>query len=71
MEHQQYVVLMIGRFITGVATGLSSMPGTIYVAEISSVQMRAFLTTVIAITVAIGICYVYVLGYIFVVRFRI
>lgn len=62
---QQYPIMLIGRFFTGVSTGLASMPATTYVAEISSTKLRPVMTTSSFNFFATGILLVYVLGYFF------
>lgn len=61
----QYVILLTGRILTGLSTGLSSMPATVYVAEISCPKWRGILTTASSIAFASAILIVYILGFIF------
>lgn len=60
---QQYPVLLIGRVITGLSTGLASMPASVYMAEISSSKLRGVFTTWNAIFFSLGILLVYALGF--------
>nr|XP_022907727.1 facilitated trehalose transporter Tret1-like isoform X2 [Onthophagus taurus]XP_022907728.1 facilitated trehalose transporter Tret1-like isoform X2 [Onthophagus taurus]XP_022912396.1 facilitated trehalose transporter Tret1-like [Onthophagus taurus] len=58
-----YSVLLIGRVITGLSTGLASMPAAVYMAEISSPKLRGMFTTASAIFFSLGILVVYFLGF--------
>lgn len=59
----QYVILLIGRIITGLSTGLASMPASVYMAEVSCSKLRSVFTTWNAIFFSFGILVVYALGY--------
>lgn len=59
----QYSILLVGRIITGLSTGLSSMPASVYMAEVSSSKLRGVFTTWSAIFFSIGVLIVYALGY--------
>lgn len=60
----QYSILILGRVITGLSTGLTSIC-PIYLAEVSSTTLRPFFTTISAMFYSIGILIVYIYGYIF------
>ncbi|KAF6207877.1 hypothetical protein GE061_016326 [Apolygus lucorum] len=57
--------LYIGRLLTGFATGLSSTPATVYVAEVSTSAMRGLFVTGSSISISAGVAIVYTLGLIF------
>lgn len=57
-----YVMLLIGRAITGVATGMGSIPATVYLSEISTPKLRAMLATWTSVFIAIGVLIIYLLG---------
>ncbi|CAH0549258.1 unnamed protein product [Brassicogethes aeneus] len=59
----QFPILLLGRILTGLSTGLSSVPATIYMAEISSPKLRGVFTTWSSISFAIGVLIIYMLGY--------
>lgn len=65
LNNTQYSVLLIGRILTGLATGLSSAPATVYMVEVASVEMRSVFTTWTGISFATGIVIVYILGFMF------
>jgi len=54
--------ILAGRALTGMATGMGSVPGTVYVAEMASKPLRVVFVTWTSIAMAIGILFVYVLG---------
>ncbi|XP_034240027.1 facilitated trehalose transporter Tret1-like isoform X2 [Thrips palmi] len=51
-----------GRILTGLATGMGSVPGTVYVAEVGLKQLRGMLVTWTSIAISLGIVTVYVIG---------
>ncbi|CAH0388120.1 unnamed protein product [Bemisia tabaci] len=53
----------LGRLLTGLATGLSSIPSTVYTSEITSNAMRGILVTCSSISIAVGILTEYCLGW--------
>ncbi|XP_015602755.1 facilitated trehalose transporter Tret1-2 homolog isoform X2 [Cephus cinctus] len=57
--------LLIGRLLSGIATGLASVPATVYAAEVSVPKLRSIVVTWTSIAIAVGILIVYILGYIF------
>ncbi|XP_018321677.1 facilitated trehalose transporter Tret1-2 homolog [Agrilus planipennis] len=59
----QYPILIVGRLITGLSTGVASMPPSVYIAEISSPKLRGMFTTWSSIFFSIGVLIVYLLGY--------
>lgn len=44
-----------GRILTGLATGMGSVPGTVYVAEVGLKQLRGMLVTWTSIAISLGI----------------
>lgn len=65
----EYPLIIAGRAITGIATGMGSIPTTVYLCEISTPRWRAVLATWTSVFVAIGVTIIYVLGYFLQVRF--
>lgn len=57
--------LYIGRLLTGLACGLSSVPSTVYMAESSTAAQRGYLMTGTSIAISLGVAIVYILGLIF------
>lgn len=51
-----------GRILTGLATGMGSVPGTVYVAEVGLKQLRGMLVTWTSIAISLGIVIVYAVG---------
>lgn len=64
----QYPLLIVGRLLTGLSTGLVSASPGIYVAEVSSVKWRVVFTTSSGVFFSLGILAVYIFGAIFKVR---
>lgn len=62
-EHQ-YAILITGRLLTGLSTGLASMPAAVYMAEVSSSNLRGMFTTWNATSFSTGILTIYALGWI-------
>ncbi|CAG9772734.1 unnamed protein product [Ceutorhynchus assimilis] len=62
LQQHQYEVLLVGRFLTGLATGLCGTPAAIYMAEVASSDLRSVFTTWVSLFYAIGIFLVYLLG---------
>lgn len=60
----QYVLLIIGRLLTGLSTGLSSASPSVYITEISTTKLRAAFTTSSGVFFSIGIVLIYVFGWI-------
>lgn len=61
-----YEQILAGRVISGIATGLASVPATVYTAEIAGTpKLRSTMVTWTSISIAVGILVVYVYGYIF------
>ncbi|KAK3908861.1 Facilitated trehalose transporter Tret1 [Frankliniella fusca] len=52
----------VGRILTGLATGMGSVPGTVYVAEVGLKELRGMLVTWTSIAISLGIVLVYVIG---------
>lgn len=61
-EEYQYRVLLVGRLVTGLSTGLASMPAAVYMAEVASPKLRGTFTTATAIFFGLGVFIVYLLG---------
>lgn len=57
--------LLMGRFVTGVGVGISSMVVPLYLAEISPAKWRGALVALNQLMVTIGILIAYVMNYIF------
>lgn len=60
----QYLLLLIGRFLTGFSAGLSSMPAAVYMAEISTSKLRGMFITWNALCFSLGVVVIYILGWI-------
>ncbi|CAK9833441.1 Facilitated trehalose transporter Tret1-2 homolog [Anthophora retusa] len=60
-----YEQILIGRIISGIATGTSSVPATVYSAEVASPKWRSTMVTWTSLAIAIGVLIVYVFGYMF------
>ncbi|XP_057322645.1 facilitated trehalose transporter Tret1-like isoform X1 [Microplitis mediator] len=56
--------LLIGRFITGFATGLGSIAAPVYVSEIAAPKYRTSLTAATNVFISFGILLIYFFGYI-------
>ncbi|PNF39491.1 Facilitated trehalose transporter Tret1-2-like protein [Cryptotermes secundus] len=54
-----------GRLLTGVATGMSSSPATVYVSEVADKSLRGMMVTWSSVGISLGILLVYVIGYLF------
>lgn len=59
-----YEQILIGRVISGIATGLASVPATVYTAEIAGVKWRGTMVTWTSVAIAIGVLIVYIFGFI-------
>ncbi|XP_011707581.1 PREDICTED: facilitated trehalose transporter Tret1-2 homolog isoform X2 [Wasmannia auropunctata] len=60
-----YVQILIGRSISGISTGMASVPTTVYVAEIAGPKWRGTMVTWTSISIALGVLIVYIFGSIF------
>ncbi|XP_032670538.1 facilitated trehalose transporter Tret1-2 homolog [Odontomachus brunneus] len=60
-----YEQILVGRVISGVATGMASVPATVYVAEIAGPKLRSTMVTWTSISIALGVLIVYIFGYVF------
>ncbi|XP_003485020.1 facilitated trehalose transporter Tret1-2 homolog isoform X1 [Bombus impatiens] len=60
-----YEQILVGRIISGIATGMASVPATVYSAEVSSPKWRSIMITWTSVSIAIGVLVVYIFGYIF------
>lgn len=68
IDGQIYAMLLVGRLITGFSTGLASISAAVYMAEVSSPELRGMFTTASASFFSLGIVIVYFLGYLFKVK---
>ncbi|XP_012533979.1 facilitated trehalose transporter Tret1-2 homolog isoform X2 [Monomorium pharaonis] len=59
-----YVQILIGRSISGISTGMASVPTTVYAAEIAGPKWRGTMVTWTSISIALGVLIVYIFGYI-------
>ncbi|XP_019625170.1 PREDICTED: solute carrier family 2, facilitated glucose transporter member 8-like [Branchiostoma belcheri] len=59
---QNLAMLYVGRLLTGIAAGMTSLTVPVYVAEISSPRLRGLLGASFQLMVTIGILLVYVFG---------
>ncbi|XP_060532892.1 facilitated trehalose transporter Tret1-like [Cylas formicarius] len=57
-----YPVLLLGRVLTGLSTGLCGCPAAIYMAEVATSDLRSVFTTWVSLFYAVGIFTVYLLG---------
>jgi facilitated trehalose transporter len=61
-----FIELLVGRVIGGIMTGMSSTPAVMYVSEICHPSLRGRMTLLSSpFNTALGLCTVYLLGYIF------
>jgi len=60
-----YMQILIGRGISGISTGMASVPTTVYVAEIAGTKWRGTMITWTSVSIALGVLLVYIFGYIF------
>ncbi|XP_043262423.1 facilitated trehalose transporter Tret1-2 homolog [Colletes gigas] len=60
-----YEQIIVGRIISGIATGSASVPATVYSAEVASPKWRATMVTWTSVAIAVGVLIVYVFGYLF------
>jgi len=60
-----YIQILIGRSISGIATGMASVPTTVYAAEIAGPKWRGTMITWTSISIALGVLIIYTFGYIF------
>ncbi|XP_054007576.1 facilitated trehalose transporter Tret1-2 homolog [Hylaeus anthracinus] len=60
-----YQQILVGRIISGIATGSASVPATVYSAEVASPKWRATMVTWTSVAIAIGVLIVYIFGYLF------
>lgn len=58
-----YEQVIVGRLISGLASGLASVPATVYTAEVATPKMRGTIVTWTSIAIALGILIVYIFGY--------
>lgn len=56
------LLIYIGRAFTGLATGLSSITATVYIAESSTASLRGYLVTGTSVGISLGIAIVYTMG---------
>ncbi|KAL1121999.1 hypothetical protein AAG570_003407 [Ranatra chinensis] len=55
----------IGRLLTGLAVGLSSIPATVYISEGATASLRGLLAAGTSVAISAGVAIVYLLGLIF------
>ncbi|KAK2582024.1 hypothetical protein KPH14_002730 [Odynerus spinipes] len=60
-----YEQIMIGRVISGIASGMASVPATVYSAEIAGVKWRGTMITWTSVSIAMGVLIVYIFGLLF------
>ncbi|XP_011876592.1 PREDICTED: facilitated trehalose transporter Tret1-2 homolog isoform X3 [Vollenhovia emeryi] len=60
-----YLQILIGRSISGISTGMASVPTTVYVAEIAGPKWRGTMVCWTSVSIALGVLIVYIFGYIF------
>ncbi|KAG5677230.1 hypothetical protein PVAND_007006 [Polypedilum vanderplanki] len=54
--------ILIGRFLTGLATGLLGPPGTVFIGETSEPRYRGFLLATITLSISLGMFLCHVMG---------
>ena len=57
-----YILFYIGRILTGIGMGMSSMSVPLYIAEVSSKEYRGMLGTLLQLTTVGGLLLAYILG---------
>ncbi|XP_050450134.1 facilitated trehalose transporter Tret1-2 homolog [Cataglyphis hispanica] len=60
-----YEQILVGRAISGISSGMGSVPTTVYSAEIAGPKWRGTMVTWTSISIAAGVLIVYIFGYIF------
>ncbi|CAG9799510.1 unnamed protein product [Chironomus riparius] len=55
-------LILLGRFLTGLATGLLGPPGTVYIGETSEPKNRGFLLATITLSMSFGILLCHIMG---------
>lgn len=60
--HPTLEQIYVGRILTGISTGLASIPSAVYVAEITENRLRGFLVMSASVAIASGVTVVYTLG---------
>ncbi|XP_020286894.1 facilitated trehalose transporter Tret1-2 homolog isoform X2 [Pseudomyrmex gracilis] len=60
-----FEMILVGRVISGIATGMASVPSTVYIAEISGSKWRGTMVTWTSISIALGVLIVYIFGLFF------
>lgn len=60
----QFSLLIIGRLLTGLSTGLVSASPCVYMAEIASTKLRGIFTTSSGAFFSLGVLFIYILGFI-------
>lgn len=63
LNQMHFWILIIGRILTGLSTGLCSSPATVYMAEISTPELRGIFTTWASASFSLGVLVVYFLGF--------
>lgn len=57
--------IVAGRILTGISSGLASVPATVYAAEVTTPKLRSIVVTWTSVGIALAVLIVYVLGYVF------
>lgn len=60
-----FLQLMIGRVVIGIGIGMSGSPASVYSAEICHPDLRGRLTLLSTLCTALGMLFIYLLGYFF------
>lgn len=63
LSNSYFWIVIIGRILTGLSTGLSGSPATVYMAEISTPKLRGIFTTWATVSFSLGVLVVYFLGF--------
>lgn len=64
-KDMMFAQLMIARIIIGVCIGLSSSPSAVYSSEIAHPNLRGSVSVLTSLMIAVGVLFIYVLGYFF------
>lgn len=68
LQPYQFIILLIGRLLTGLSVGTANVTTLIYTAETSNLKLRPMFTTWSGLANTIGIFLVYFLGFCFEVK---
>ncbi|CAH1185984.1 unnamed protein product [Phyllotreta striolata] len=64
-KSDRFWFILLGRILTGLSTGLCSSPATVYMAEISTPELRGIFTTWSSASFSLGVLVIYILGFLF------